>query len=284
MAAADGRRTQGIGTPGPSVALAAAVLIAVAIAGCGGGQEARPTFVGVPETVAIGGLPGPLSGTTVPTLPEITLAPTSTTEPDPDPISGPLVDDVLGHRVLLVGDTALAVTTPRTGGILCDVVTGFGWDVAIEAEPGRPIEFADDVLDELLDRRAGDWDVVGLMFGHHVPTSVDDFERTLDALLERLAPRPVILYTVAELGEQQVEINRLLRARERARPNVVIVDWAEATSAEPDVLLGGDGPVPSEEGAGRLALFTAALLSRVPGDEPGACIEPTFTDDSAIVL
>lgn len=279
MAAADGRRTHGIGTPAIVLALAAAVLAA-----CGGSEPARPLVVGVPETVAIGGLPGPLSDTTTPTLPELDISTTtSSTAPEREPIRGPLVDEVLDHRVLLVGDTALAATAPRAGGIMCDVVTGFGWDVEVEAEPGRSIDFATEVFDELFDDGEG-WDVVGLMFGHHVPGTVEAFERTLDELLERLAPTPVILYTVAELGDEQVEVNRLLRERQRSWPNVVLVDWAEATGLEPDVLLDGRGPTPSEEGAGRLALFTAALLSRVPGDQSGTCLDSLFTDDSAIVL
>lgn len=277
MTAADGRRTWRSRWP-----LAAVVL--VTMTGCSADEPVGPSFVGVPETVAIGGMPGPLSDTTVPTLPEVSVETTSTTTepaPEPEPISGPLVDVVSDHRVLLIGDTALAATTPRAGGIMCDVVTGFGWDIAIEAEPGRSLEFADTVLDELLDEG---WDVVGLMFGHHIAATVDDFELRLDELLDRLDQRPVVLVTVAELGEEQVEINRALRARERSRPNVVVLDWAEAAALEPETLLDGGGPAPSEEGAGRLALFVAALLSQVPGGEPGTCLEPVFTDDSAIVL
>ena len=275
MAAADNRRTR------RQRACAVSALALAALVACAGGETAAPSFVGVPETVAIGGMPGVLSDATAPTMPEVALPTTSTTEIERDPISGPLVDEVSGYRVLLVGDTPMVATTPRAGGVMCDVVAGFGWDIAIEAEPGRSIDFGERVLDEVLD---ADWDVVGLMFGHRVAGTVADFERTLDALLDRLAPRPVILYTVAEVGDEQVEINRILRERQRSSPNVVIVDWAEATALEPEVLLDDGGPAPSDEGAGRLALFTAALLSRTPGDEPGTCIESVFTDDSAIVL
>lgn len=268
-----------------AAALAAALLVPIAV-GCGGGSAGTPTVADVDETVVIGGLPGPLSVEPTPTLPSTTVAEsTTTTEPAPSPITGPIVDEVLGYRVLLVGDTALSVTTPRAEGIMCDVVTGFGWTVEIEAEPGRSIDFAQAVLDELLDPVGGeDWDVVGLMFGHHIGNTPADFERILDDVLDRLDRRPVILYTVAELGDQQVEVNRIIRERRRSRPNVVIVDWAEAAAGEPDVLLDDGGPFPSDEGAGRLALFTAAALSRTPGDEPGECLPSVFTDDSAIVL
>lgn len=257
-------------------------LLLAASAACGGESSTPPPAVVVPETVAIGGMPGAFSDTTVATFPQISVeATTTTTEVGEEPISGPLVDVVLDHRVLLIGDTALAATTPRAGGLMCDVVTDFGWDVEVEAEPGRPIEFAAVVLDEI---PVESWDVVGLMFGHHVTDSIEAYERELDTVLDRLAGRPVILYTVAELGEDQIAVNRVLRERERSRPNVVIVDWADATNTEPDELLDDGGPRPSEEGAGRLALFTAALLSRTPDGEPGTCLEPVFTDDSAIVL
>lgn len=253
----------------------------LALAACGTGEPAEPQLVGVPETVAIGGLPGPLSGTTLPTLPEVTAEATTTSTTEPRRIDGPLADDVSDHRVLLIGDTALAAATPRAGGIMCDVLTGFGWDVAIEAEPGRPLEFATEVLDTVGDE---EWDVVGLMFGHHLPDSVEDYAQSLDELLDRLAPRPVVVFTVAELGEEQVAVNQVLRDRSSSRPNVVLVDWAESVAAEPDVLLDGGGPRPTDEGAGRLALFTAALLSRTPDGRSGTCVEPIFTDDSAIVL
>lgn len=260
---------------------AVAGLVTIALAACGTGESAEPEQVGVPVTVAIGGLPGPLSGTTLPTLPEVTAEVTTTSTTIPRRIDGPLAEQVTDHRVLLIGDTALAATTPRAGGIMCDVLTGFGWDVAIEAEPGRPLAFATEVLDAVGD---DEWGVVGLMFGHHVPDSVDDFEQSLDELLDRLAPRPVVVFTVAELGEEQVGVNELLRDRSSSRPNVVLVDWAESVAAEPDVLLDGGGPRPTDEGAGRLALFTAALLSRTSDGRPGTCIDPVFTDDSAIVL
>lgn len=267
---------------GPRSCLAATAVgvIGVVGAGCAAEPSTVTPVVDVPETVAIGGLPGPFSDTATPaTIPSTSTS--TTTEPPAEPISGPLVDAVLGHRLLLVGDTALAATTPRFDGEMCAAVTHFGWDVEIEAEPGRFVDFADEVLDARLD---DDWDVVGLMFGHHVATTVDDFERTLDDLLDRLAPRPVILYTVAELGDDQVEINRLLRARDRSRPNVVIVDWAGPTSDDPELLLDDGGPYPTDEGARRLALFTAAALGETPSGDPGECLDAVFTDDSAIVI
>lgn len=256
------------------------VAVAVLIS-CGGAATSPPVAVDVSETVVIGGLPGPFSDTTVPGPVSTTAATTTTTAVTVAPVEAPLIDDVVGHRVLLIGDTALVATTPRFDGIMCDLVTEFGWDVAIEAEPGRSVDFAEQVLDERLD---DDWDVAGLMFGHHIATGVDAFGRTLVAVLDRLEPRPTLLYTVAEIDDDQVAANRVLREQATLRPNVIVIDWAAAAGEEPDLLLDDGGPSPTEEGAGRLALFTVASLGEVPDAEQGECLEPVFADDSAIVL
>jgi hypothetical protein len=43
--------------------------------------------------------------------------------------------------------------------------------------------------------------------------------------------------------------------------------------------------VPTAEGAKRLALFLAAALGKPADDgQVGECLDPAFTDDSAIVL
>jgi hypothetical protein len=215
----------------------------------------------------------------------VTLPPVTSTSvvvaPPAVRVTPPISDHVDGRRVLLIGDSALVATTPRADGVLCGIVTDLGWDVDVEAEPGRSIAFADEVLDELLPTG---WDVVGLMFGHRVELSVEDFEQRLDEILDRLSPRPVLLYTVAELDEDQVEVNRVLRSEDISRKNVVLIDWAEAIAAEEDEPLTDGGAGPTEAGAGRLALLTAAVLGPVPDAEPGACLEPVFTDDSAIEL
>jgi hypothetical protein len=267
------------------------VVATTVLTACAGDELAAPTTIVVPGTVAIGGLPGPFSDTAPALLPAnaptTTTTPTTTTEPVPPSIEAPVVDAVSGHRILLVGDTALAATTPRFDGPMCDRLTDAGWDVVIEAEPGRSVEFAADVLDERLDPRlgrSGGWDVVGLMFGHHVPTTPDDFARSLDATLDRIGDRAILLYTVAESGPDQIDVNRSIRAQGRARANVVIIDWAADAAAEPDLLLDDGGPYPTDEGADRLATSTSEVLGEVPEVEPGECFDPLFVDDSAIVI
>jgi hypothetical protein len=219
---------------------------------------------------------------------------------------GTIGDAVDGPRLLVIGDSVMASIAPRNDGIACDVLPALGWQVEIAAEPGRFVEFGEVVLDELLRPEPGDdWDAVAVMLGNQFDDDIDEYRAALDAFLERISPRPTILYTVSEVDDQLAAVNEVIRDEANLRPNVVLIDWAELTAAEPDVLLDDGGPRPTREGSGRLVLFTAAALgdapvgaaasqvgSSVASSEPpvdvaveqGQCFEPVFADDSAIVL
>ncbi len=262
--------------------------LALLVSACGFNQTTAPAKnYGVPDTVALGEFPEPLSDRSPPpappTTPSVTV--TSTTEPRLAPIVGPIVDAVVGNRVLMIGDTVMAATAPRNDGIMCEVLNEFGWDVEIDAEPGRFVEFGQRVLDERLEPvEAEPWDVGAVLLGNHFDGDLDGYRRELDAVLDRLSPRPTIVYTLSEIGPDAVAINEVIRALPRTRPNVVIINWDEATGLEPDLLLEDGGPQPTSEGAGRLVLFTAAALGRFPPEGGGECLPSEFTDDSAIIL
>ncbi len=270
-------------------ALAPLTLGLLVVTGCtADGGAAEPTAPEVPGTVALGVLPEPLSDRpAVPTRPTSAAATTTTTtEPEPEsPIDGPVGAVVSGNRVLLIGDGVLASVAPRFEGIACDVLPGFGWVMEIAAEPGRFVEFGLEVLDERLAPQAGvDWDVVAVMLGNQYDGDRADFERTLREILDRVAPRPTLLYTISGADRQRTEVNEVIREQASAFPSVIVVDWAAAAAAEPERLLDDGGPTPTEEGSGRLVLFTAAALGDAPGGGEGECLPPVFTDDSAIVL
>ena len=257
-------------------------------AACDGDDDATTSTQGVSGTVALGEIPEPLSDRPEPSVPPNLVADgtttTTTTEPEVVPIDGPIGEVADGDRLLIIGDRVLASTAPRFGGIACDVLPGFGWTVEIAAEPGRFIEFGDEVLDELLDPAAGDdWDVVVVMLGNLFDGDLAGFEDDLTGLVERISPRPMIVFTLTEVDDE-AELNDLIRALPDEYPNVVVIDWAELSAAEPDVLLEDGGPLVTEEGSGRLVLFMAAALGDAPGFGEGECLDPTFTDDSAIVL
>jgi hypothetical protein len=265
--------------------------IVVLAAACGTGETSAPVRnFDIPDTVALGQLPEPLSNIdslpAPPTTPAATAAPT--TEPAPEPVAGAIADSVIGSRVLLIGDAVMASTAPRNDGTMCEVLTSFGWTVEIAAEPGRFIEFGDDVLDERLERSDGaSWDVAGVMLGNQFDGDLAAFAQRLDGLLQRLSPRPTIVYTLSEVDDDTPAINEIIRALPDSFRNVVVVDWAAATEADPELLVDQDRPQLTEQGSEVLVLYTAAALGKTLAGEqgvPGECIPAVFADDSAIVL
>jgi hypothetical protein len=262
------------------------------LAACGGGSDdGGPAVLGdVPETVAIGVLPDPLSN--MPTLPAPPAAPATTaggagtTVPGlPKPIEGPISGFVLGDRVLMIGDSLLASAAPRNNRLMCDAMTVFGWDAEIDAEPGRGLEFADQVLDARLEPDGEQpWDVVVLMFGNEIDPDDDEaaeqFEVFLDATIERVAPRPTLLYTLSETETEagRARLNRIIRDQRQSHPNVVVIDWADV-GGDPADVVDEDGLALTDDGTKRLSVLTAAALGEAPDDPLGDCLPTEFDDD-----
>lgn len=244
--------------------------------------------IDVPDTVALGDVPDPPTDTvTLPSLaPTTSAAPMSTTTAPRTPITGPVGDEVFGNRILLIGDTVLASTAPRFDGVMCDALEAFGWQAEIAAEVGRFVDFGLVVTEELLDpkgeRQA--WDAAAVMLGNHFDGDVEEFRDQFERVLDELAPRPTIVYTLVEDDTYQATLNEIIRDLPRFRPNVVVIDWAVVVAAEPELLTAETPSGLSDEGRARLALFTAAALGQAPVTSGAGCVTPTFTDDSAIVL
>ncbi len=256
--------------------------VALITAACGDGGDAVSTLPDVPDTVALGGIPDaptPISSTIVPD----TMAP-PTTMAEVEPIEAPIGDVADGDRLLLIGDSAMLTLTPRADGIACEVLTGLGWQVGIEAELGRYIGFAADVVDELVVDVADDWQVIGLMFGHHLDTTPDEFGAALDEVLDTIGNVPVLLYTRSEVDDDAAELNDVIRRRADDRPTVILVDWGQSVADEQELELVGDDGLPTSDGMERITLLTAAALGESPSGGGGLCFQPVFTDDSAIVL
>lgn len=259
------------------------------VSGCAAERPATlPPVLDVPETVELGAFPAPLSGgdetiaAPPPTPPEATT--TTTTDPPPDPITGPIGDEVSGNRVLLIGDTVLAATAPRFDGAMCDVLEAFGWQAEIAAEVGRFIEFGATVVGARITPDEPDWDAAAVMLGNHFDGDVERFDAEFDALITSLSPRPVLVYTLVDDDTFKASLNQVIRALPGHFPNVVVVDWAEIVAAEPDILTADTPSGLSDEGRGRLALFTAAAFGEPPTTDGAGCVPPVFIDDSAIVL
>lgn len=246
-----------------------------------------PPVDGVPETVALGEFPEPLTSTiTIPPPPTLLAAETTTpsTEPPRDPITGPIGDEVLGNRLLMIGDTVLASTAPRFDGEMCEALEAFGWQAEIAAEPGRFVEFGREVVDARIVPEEPEWDALAIMLGNHFEGDVDAFRAEFEALLVELEPRPVLIYTLVEDDTFQADLNDVIRDLARFHPQVVLLDWARIAADEAEVILADTPSGLSDEGRRRLALFTAATLGEPPETEAAGCVPAVFVDDSAIVL
>ena len=264
----------------------------VAIAACGDDDVSTlPSIVDVPETVAMGVLPEQLSdAATLPAPPPPpTTAPTVTT-PTPasanpeGPIEGPIGELVDGNRILLVGDSILASAAPRNGGQLCDALVLFGWAAEIDAVSDRGIDFAAGVLDARLtdeEDQEDDWDVVALAFGSDVDgtdaDAVAEFGTELGELVERVAPRPVLLYTLVDESEDRAAVNDVIRAQPQSHPNVLVIEFADAGDDGVPVVA-DSGRALTDDGMKRFSIRTAAAVGDAPGDDDGACLPSEYVD------
>ncbi len=268
-------------------------LAALALAGCGSGEAASsPAPPAPPATIGIGGLPEPLSVTTA--EPPTTYAPDDVsgssqlhaTAADsglgsrPAPASrvpiGKLVD---GNRVLVIGDSILASLADRYGGQLCDRLVPRGWAVEVDAEVGRRIDFGRQVLAR---REAAGWDAAVVMLGNNYDGDPAAFAAELEALLDELAPIPVVLLSVTRFRPVQDEVNYVIQAVAERHDDVRVADWAARTSDDAPAaerLLGADGLHLSDDGRVALAALISRTLGEAPAGSAGRCLRSPFTDD-----
>ena len=82
----------------------------------------------------------------------------------------------------------------------------------------------------------------------------------------------MLLLTVTEFEDAQVEVNYVLRAVAAERDNVQVVDWAERTRHD-DSLIGADGLHLSERGKVALVAMVRLALGDAPLGSFGECLE-----------
>ena len=203
-------------------------------------------------------------------------------EADPETYAGgaatrELVEDA---RVLMIGDSIMASTSSRYGGEMCKELVPRGWDVEMDAESGRFVDFGDRVLDSRLD---ADWDVAVVMLGNNYGADKAVFTEYLEDIVDRLAPRPTVLLTVTEFRPDRADVNDAIYEIAADYDNVRVVDWAAETADDP-TLVGGDGLHLSNEGRVRYADVVGRALGRAPGFGEGDCLGSDFTDDSAVTI
>ena len=165
---------------------------------------------------------------------------------------------------------------------MCERLNEGGWDVEINAEPGRFIGFARKVLKVRFAPDQGlDWDVAVMFFGSNYRESPTSFRSTLESLIDDLSPRPVLLLTVTEFRQSRKEVNYIIHDVGAQNTNVHILDWARITAAEPG-LLNADGLHLSTAGENRITTEIALALgpaNTLVTDGEGDCLPTLFIED-----
>lgn len=228
-----------------------------------------PTISGPSTVGGVGSLPGPL-----PTVAIEEIAST-TTLPAPEEEVGTVAN---GNRILLLGDSILASTSRRYTNNMCKTLVPLGWQVEVEAEVSRGIDFGQRVQKELASPA---WDVGLIFLGNNYNDDQDDFFKRYNDVIVKFGDVPVIVVTVTEFKESQHKVNEIIRALAGAHPNVKVLEWASISE--------GDGVIASQDSlhlhltdTGRqvLADAVANVLGVAPA-QPGDCLASKHHDDSA---
>ena len=263
------------------IATAVLAFSGAGMAACGGDDVV--TEVTQATVAGVGQLPGPVERVTADELQQGSGEQESSSAVRPADLGLPSLGElVTGNRVILVGDSIFASTAPRFGGSMCERLNEGGWDVEINAEPGRFIAFAREVLKVRFAREQGlDWDVAIMFFGSNYNESPTSFRSTLESLIDDLSPRPVLLLTVTEFRQSRKEVNYIIHDVGAQNTNVHILDWARITAAESG-LLNADGLHLSTAGKNRITTEIALALGPAPTlvtDGEGDCLPTLFIED-----
>ncbi len=263
-----------------SRAALAALAVAIVVAGCGssGGEsdDTIPPVTPVPTIAGVGAVPAVPSAVREPVI--VVRAPMNE-----DGTEAQLIGEIAEtNRVLMIGDSILASTSSRYGDHMCEAVVPLGWQVQVEAEPSRFVDFGNRVLDKLLPADVApedDWGAAVVFLGSNYGSNALRYEGELVKILDRLSPRPIVLLTVTEYRPDYVEVNEVVNRLGAGRDNVTVLDWK--TISETPGILSSDRLHPTDTGRRVLAESVAAALGPFP-DGIGDCLRSTFRDDSAV--
>lgn len=278
------------------------IACALLLAACGTSTgaietEAEVTPTPMPTVAGVGSLPETIPAT-LPVLPDSAVIITQPVTAD-GVQAEQIGERVGGNRLLMIGDSIFAGMESRFGGEMCAGLVPLGWAVEVAAEAGRFAEFGVEVVEQTVPSAAvdvaggaevgigdipgpaapWDWDAAAVFLGSNYASDQDDYDATMRVILDRLAPRPTLLYTVTEYLEEYEEVTAVIDGLVADYPNVTLIDWAD--TADNADLLRDDGLHPTDEGELVLVGLTAAALGNAPAGQP-ECIRSSFRDDSAI--
>jgi hypothetical protein len=185
---------------------------------------------------------------------------------------------VSGNRLLMIGDSITASAAKRYGGELCNALVPLGWQVEIDAEPSRFVDFGNAVLDKRLSAK---WDAAYVFLGSNYMGDQLAYRKQLERIVQRLSPRPVVLLTITLFEDSRQEVNDAVMLVSAEFPNVHVLDWGSIAAADAPTILRGDGLHLTNAGRAVLASTVASVMGHAPA-EPGQCLSTSFTNDSGL--
>ena len=194
----------------------------------------------------------------------------------PLPEGGPVGGRVTGNRVLLVGDSILASTARRYGNEMCDTLEPLGWQVAVEAEPGRFAEFGTRVLKARIDAV---WDVVVIYLGTNYEGNENSLRGDFEEMFSITKGVETVVLTTGVFRDSQKVVNATIKEVAGEFDHVHVLDWA--TVAKVRGITGKDKVHLSDIGRAALAQTIGRALDYAPFREPD-CLDARFRDDSGI--
>jgi len=207
--------------------------------------------------------------TDTPTVPEVA----STTTVAPQPQIGTLVS---GNKLLMIGDSITASAAKRYGGEWCNTLVPLGWQVEVDAEPSRFVDFGNDVLDKRLSAK---WDAAYVFLGSNYLGDQEAYRKQLEKIVQRLSPIPVVLLTVTLFDDTRQQVNDAITLVSAEFPNVHVLDWGSIAAADAPTILRGDGLHLTDQGRAVLASTVAGVMGKAP-TEPGKCLSTSFHNDA----
>ena len=107
----------------------------------------------------------------------------------------------------MIGDSITASLAQRYGGEFCKTLVPLGWQVEVDAEASRFVDFGNQVLDK---RLAATWDAAYVFLGTNYLGDQQSYRKQLEKIVQRLSPMPVVLLTVTNFAENRQEVNDVI--------------------------------------------------------------------------
>lgn len=257
----------------------AGLLAFAGLAGCTVAAGSSPDSSTVGTVGGVGKLPGVFTAGSNAVDPggqaTISGSPTTSTTSAPGAVTTSIGQQVVGNRLLMIGDSVTASISQRYGNEACKILVPLGWQVEVNAETGRFIDFGKTVLDKRLD---DNWDAAVLFLGNNYGKDKADYQSRLHALLLRLYPRPTVLLTTSMFRPEQADVNAAILEEAAQFPHVRVIDWATIT--QDPALTGGDNLHLTEAGRAQLAFSIAAQFGQAVV-QPGKCLSTQYRSDAA---